>query len=253
MKKKIFLFLGGILPWVLAGCDASNTSTNSMTMASLPLVQNTIASLAPVFGGSRNDIIMEQVCALAQGQKTQEQFEQFFTNKGIALQKLAEQDAGFALLADNSLVKKQVACMAHLTSAAFLQTVKATDDKATLTPQLSQKLQVMVTNAEFFSLISERIEQAPATTIVRHKQEIIRQATAMAPLYFAIMAKNAPHNLQYTVTQLQGNRLAFSSSNGYFFALQNNIATLQLLNINWYGEGELLGKRHFIQVQQPLS
>jgi len=42
--------------------------------------------------------------------------------------------------------------------------------------------------------------------------------------------------------------LAFSSANGYLYSLEGNNAILRLLDINWYAEGQLLGKRHVIQV-----
>ncbi|WP_431225857.1 hypothetical protein ACQ86O_27615 (plasmid) [Serratia sp. L9] len=244
----------------LGGCDMTDsghkltppTKDNAVTMASLPLIQNTLSVMAPAFGGSRNDIIMEQVCALAQGSKTQAQFDQFFASKNIALQKLAALDSGFAMLADNDLGKKQASCMAHIASSPSLSNIELTDNKEKLAQQLSYKMQVITTNAEFFSLIAEKIESTPATSIAQRKQEIIQQASALSPLYFVILAKNAPQNVHYDVVQLH-NTFSLSGSDGYTLSLANNVVTLRLQNINWYGEGELLGKRYFTKVLLPST
>lgn len=191
MKKHVFLTFCSLLSLLITGCDTKESSKNAnqnahvTAMASLPLIQNTILSLSPTFGGTGNDIIMEQVCALAEGSKTPAQFNGFFSQKGIDLNKFASQDDGFALLADPSLAKAQTACIAYNFSSVFIYpsvrdfadaNAEGSDnvDQVKLAQLFNRKLQLVVTNAKFFYLIAERIERSSAATVAQHKKEIIR-------------------------------------------------------------------------------
>ncbi len=297
MKMWMSFIMAVLLSFAINGCDANNKAVVSnqadinhresankraenqaglnekqpiksvFSMASLPLIQNTVVSLSPTFSGKRHDIIMAQVCALAEGVKTQDEFIQFFLNKGINLDKLAAQDPGFALLADKDLAKKKTACMAYNVSSAFIplnvktltidrsqhnqdnDSLSANNlDEIKLSQQLNGRLQVMLTNAQFFAIIAENIEHHPAASLADYQEHIISIASELAPVYLKLLQQNAASNGPYTVLKMKDDNLVFSSANGYLYALEGQNVMLRLLDINWYAEGELLGQRHFIKV-----
>jgi len=271
MRKSILSILIAVIGFNLTGCDMYNSDNKDVSsnkaklikISSLPLIEETILSLSPKFGGKRNDIIMRQVCALAKMDETQEQFNQFFIDKGIELDKLADKDPGFNLLANGDLEQKKVACMAYIISSAF--TLPALDgiyDKSegvsepvlveniSLANELSERLQVMNANGIFFSIISQKLEGKNYDDISQYKNMVIKLANELSSVYFEIISDNQIGTQHYTLNKVNSGVLDFSSNDGYVYSLKNNLVTLKLENINWYGEGELLGKKYFISIRK---
>jgi hypothetical protein len=251
--------LVGLMP-TYAATDKNSAITYSAPMASLPVIQSTVLSLIPTFGGKVNPIIMDQLCALVKGEQTQVQFERFFSDKAISLQALAKQDPGFALLVDKDPNKKITACSAYLASQAFIlpdahallkqQTKRDAESplNSDLNQNLSQKLATLKTNAEVFAVIAERNQSISSRSLGAHQQEIVKQFSILAGHYLQRLQQYSSLINAQTIQELDQTNLTFSSPDGYHFRLRGTDAQLQLHGINWYGDGELLGKRHFIQV-----
>jgi len=270
MRKRILSVLIAAFGFNLAGCDMKGGESASavdnkggvIKIASLPLMEESVLSLSPTFGGQRNDIIMQQVCALAKKEKTQDQFNQFFINKGIVLSELASKDPGFHLLAYGDLKQMQAACMAYRVSSAFTNPAieNLTDksknaseavqiDNTLLARELSERLQVMNANAIFFSILSEKLERKPPESIANVKRDIINLASEFSPAYFEIIAENPMGNQHYILKEMHDGLLEFSSDGGYVYSKINDSVTLTLDGFNWYGEGELLGRKYVVSIE----
>ncbi|MCE9872002.1 MAG: hypothetical protein RSA68_12805 [Hafnia sp.] len=265
--KYVIVFLSSLL---IYGCDGSRTEVDLSSkkldkiieISSLPIIQSTLNDISPSFGGKRNDTIMSHVCALSQGTENQTDFDGFFTSKGIELSKLAKEDEGFALLSDRDMRKKHTACIAYMVSSLVepLQKdyyfkksdntpLKNNELSLELTTVLRDKLKVATATAEFFALISTRLEHSDTKSIKERKKEIAELISQSYSDYYQLIHNAHAHdnNSRYYIDSWTDSGIVFSSSDGYLFELNNDILTVKLFGVDWYGNGKLLGKSYFMK------
>lgn len=260
-------------------------ATNVVSMAALPIITESIVALSPTFGGKRNPVIMQQVCLLANGQQTMEEFKSFFSSKNISLKELAVQDKGFALIASDDIDQLKIACAAYTASSVLVEPdlsefieplteeaakieaekiAKAakkkleagTDLKPTaqinqvkLATSLSHKLAVSQTNAAFFATIATQLEQLPVDSLSGYREKTQALFSSLAALYLVnVNTSEKDKTTLFNLLQIQNGHFAFVTSTGYLFDFTQQGMSLRLNNINWFGSGELLGKKYMLNV-----
>ncbi|MBD9629263.1 hypothetical protein [Pseudomonas sp. PDM19] len=108
------LFIGTML----VGCDQSGKTTadpaNWLSVPTLPIIQDAILPLAPTFGGQRDGVLSQQICALATGKATQGQINEQLRKLNIEPTRLplTSNDA-VALLVNGNVAAQTIACAAY--------------------------------------------------------------------------------------------------------------------------------------------
>jgi hypothetical protein len=250
MLKLLIVGLGLLLVASLSGCDrlATMTGGRNVEISSLPLAQQAITSLVPVFGGRRNKVIMDQVCAYVSGKKNLEEFESFFTTKGINTQELAKSDNGFRIIvtADKSVLTS--ACAAFMASTFFTQQnlLEGSDPKSTAT-QIRERLKELTPIAlETVKLITEIIAEQQGQTfesLSEYKNSFQQEFERRASSY---ITQTLNHDFVLSDYSDDG------VENGFSYTFTSGVVRLKLYDETWFGNGKLMGKRYFIYLK-PVS
>lgn len=239
--------LGSALVLLLLGCNpqATGVDAHNIELSSLPVTQQIISSLVPLFDGKRNKTIMDQVCLYASGQQSQAQFNAFFTNKGIQVDQLAAKDSGFRFLADASQQDLTTACAAFVASTFFTEEalvegagIQAND------PQQSAKLLrltplAVVTVNMLAGLLATR--QAEVFNNLDSCQQVLRQDFERQAADFVRQTFKGNFVLSDYVTN--------GRANGFYYSFANGNARLHLYDDVWLGEGKVMGTRYVVYLK----
>lgn len=260
----------------LGGCGgpASTPATsehNRLSVSALPIIQEAVFELTPLFDGQRNLPLMEQMCALARGQLTQTQIDAFLKQLGIEAGKIPREGNPLSLMVNGDQSGQLTACAAFL-ATSVISTVDVTEfshrstetangtkpadaslqiDPALMKQVLPVKLAEARTNAEVFALIATELQRRPGLTIAEYRALAGRLFQALAPTYLQRVKEQFPSaDTQYSLIRLDVEMFSFASSGGDLFEFSAyNGLTLRKKGIVEYGEGKLLGQAYPLQAK----
>ncbi len=224
-------------------------------------------SLVPMPDGQRNEMMMNQVCALARGESTQQQVAQALLQQGIDLSRVPQQGHPLSLLVDPDMPRRITACAAYI-ATSVMSVPKTTEfmveattasasgkKKLNVDPQklsyfLGIQLAVAKADADFFALIATRLEKTSGLTLEQYNQQAKTLFADIAPLYLRRVRElyAQGQNVQYTLVEYSDSDFKFTSDNGYFFEFGYDGLNLSFNRIPWFGAGKLLGKTYLLNV-----
>ncbi|MDF3934479.1 hypothetical protein [Pseudomonas citronellolis] len=259
---------------VLAGCKgADQTPRASAPVAqqqqlgtidypALPVIRNAVFSMTPLVDGKRNPAVMGQVCGLARGETSQAEVDRFIAASGETREGLEKKGGVTGLLVSGNLAAQQIACAAYLATTPLVQVDgnefiaptrdaqgKLQVDQARLSEVMAVRLALARTDAEYFSLIADKLQQTPGLTDAQYQSRTRELFAELAPAFLKRAREQMPPaGARFDLQRLDNQRFAFSSSNGAEYEYGSDGMTLRQDNITWYGDGQLMGQRHSLKI-----
>lgn len=228
----------------------------------LPVIRNAMLSMSPLVNGKRNPAVMQQICGLARGELTQVSVDRFVATSGETTDSLKRKGGVTALLVNGNLAAQQIACASYLATEPLVQ-VDGNDliapkpgpdgkpqiDQARLGEIMAVRIALARTDAEYFSLIAQRLAQTPGLTDVQYQARARELFAELAPAFLKrVKEQMPPSGTRFDLKCLDFERFAFSSSNGAQYEYGTDGMTLRQDNITWYGDGQLMGQKPTLRI-----
>lgn len=257
---------------LLAGCQGSDRAPANHVKATaqlgtldypaLPIIRNAVFSMSPLVDGKRNPAVMEHVCGLARGETSQAEVDRFVAASGETPASLKEKGGVTALLVSGNHTGQQIACAAYLATAPLIQVDgsefiaprkdadgKLQVDQARLAEVMAVRMALARTDAEYFNLIAEKLQQSPGLTDAQYQARARELFCELAPAYLQrVKSMMPPAGTRFDLKQMDNERFAFGTSNGGEYEYTSDGMTLRQDNITWYGDGQLMGQRHSLRI-----
>ncbi|MDU4253492.1 hypothetical protein [Pseudomonas sp.] len=257
---------------LLAGCNdtarnASSTQVKSEALGTLeypalPVIRNAVFSMSPLVDGKRNPAVMQHICGLARGEIKQADVDKFVSASGETGEALKQKGGVTALLVNGNHQAQEIACAAFLATTPLVQIdthdfvaeQKTTDGKLQVNPArlgevMAVRMALARTDAEYFSLIAEKLQQTPGLSSAQYQSRARELFSDLAPAYLERVKQQMPlPGTQYSIKRLDNERFAFGTSNGGEYEYGTDGMTLHQDNITWYGDGMLMGHRHTLKI-----
>lgn len=262
-----------LLPFcLLSGCKGSDqTAATTATPAkalgtleypALPVIRNALFSMTPLVDGKRNPAVMQHICGMARGETSQAEVDRFVAASGENSENLKKKGGVTALLVSGNRTGQQIACAAYLATAPliqvdgneFLADGKSTDgklriDQARLAEVMAVRIALARTDAEYFSLIADKLQQTPGLSDAQYQARTRELFSELAPAFLQRVKQQMPlPGTRFDIKRLDSQRFAFGTSNGGEYEYSNDGMTLRQDNITWYGEGQLMGQRRTLKI-----
>ncbi|MDN6860884.1 hypothetical protein QO207_30195 [Pseudomonas sp. CAN2814] len=269
-----------------AQVDATADDSIRLDMPALPIIRNAVFSLTPTFDGKRDPQIMAQLCGLARGELTQEQINAFLRQRNVDPAKLPRNNQAQALLVNGDKAGQALACAAYLATSVmlpsdvgeFVKNVEVKEkplaeagktkgkasekaapapaaktvqqlDAAALAQALPVKLALARTNADIFALIATELERESGLSLAQYRNKAMQLFARLAPVYLQRVKQQMPgDSVNFEILRLEGNALAFRSTDGSRFEFDGSDLRLVQNDVMWFGEGRLLGQQHVLSV-----
>ena len=83
------------------------------------MITDTLHAIAPTIEGKRNEFAMQQICALARGDKTQQDVNDLLKQQGVDIAKLPKSGSVASLLINGDKEQQQMSCAVYLATSVF--------------------------------------------------------------------------------------------------------------------------------------
>lgn len=243
----------------------------SVHMAALPLIQNTVRTMAPDFSNGFDLYAIRDVCRLARGETTKENVTRGLIARGARPESLARPENPLSILVNDDDTGRQALCAAYIARKVdspferqqfveITQTRKPGSKKAVseekvnpekLSVLLATKLASARANAEVFSLIATVLAQKKGLSSEEYYHETRTLFTKLSPYYLKrVQELFTPDLSGYILTSAEKNgSYSFISTGGYTFTRSDTSTLLSYRGVKWLGNGNIQGFKYFLQVK----
>ncbi|WP_274294705.1 hypothetical protein [Pseudomonas putida] len=245
-----------------AGATPKAQSLGNLDYPALPVIRNAVFSMTPLVDGKRNPAVMQQICGLARNEVDRAEVERFVTDSGETIENLSRKGGVTALLVNDNQKGREIACAAYLATAPLIQLDgsefmtgkkdadgKLQVDTARLSEVMAVRLALARTDAEYFTLIAQKLQQSPGLTDAQYHARTRALFAELAPAFLKRVKQQMPlPGTHFELKRLDKQRFAFSSANGAEYQYSTDGMVLRQDNITWYGEGQLMGQRRVLNI-----
>ena len=91
----------------------------SISVPAYNMITDTLQSIIPTIDGKRNDFAMQQICALARGEKPQQDVNATLKEKGVDITKIPRSGSVASLLINGDKEQQQMTCAVYLANSVF--------------------------------------------------------------------------------------------------------------------------------------
>ncbi|GGK53641.1 hypothetical protein SAMN04490189_5255 [Pseudomonas koreensis] len=258
-----------VLIFAVSGCGYSGPEDEEvLEYPALPLIHRAIGSLVPTAEWGRSESMMGLVCALARGDRTQEQLDKMMRDEALNFSKVSSRDEFVSLLTNKDASQRTSACAAYVAASATIipnsiefeldlsketGTSKEAEsrriDKVKTEQTLGKLLVVARANAEVYALIARKLENKHWSSISEYEEQAKLIFKENAFFYLRRVNQLASERVgSIELLSLSGRALEFITSSGYRFKLDSDGILLRLSGIPWLGSGYILGRSYHLNV-----
>ncbi|HAU5638611.1 hypothetical protein [Citrobacter amalonaticus] len=285
--KKIILLavVGGVLSSTYAIAAPKDLSVKTVSVPAYNIITDTLVRMTPRVEGKRNDFLMEQVCTIAEGNKTKEQVLKTLSERF----KDIEKSKALLTLLDSGQENQQAVCVAWMASSLFnvvdttvwmeakakidskekessnswkfWKKKETTEDVRTNVSELNQqrffqsaqsRLNLAQANAELYAVVASNLATIDGVTSWEAwQQQIAKIVTDFAPSYLqkvkllTVASTNASF-ISFNVTE---NSFSVTNAGGTEYSQYGAVPSLRARGVDWWGNGKILGKDYYVNIK----
>jgi len=260
---------------LMAGSE--NLPVKSVNMPVANVISQALTGMTPLFEGKRNPFMMQQVCALARGDVTQEQVNQVLKDNNVVVESLSDNRSALALLVNKDLLAQQMSCTAYLATSLFepvsmenylpktprgaeqkmakagaaLPTIRAvTFDAVRFDADMEVRLAVAKATAQMYAVIAANLAGTPPLTWAQYQQRVAEIVADYAGEYLKSVAAfyTADSKSPLKSEAIQGNDFRVRNALGDMLEQHDGQSLLYSQGVKWLGEGRIFGKMDVVPV-----
>lgn len=261
--------LGGLIG--LMSCQAisapADLNVKSISVPAYSLITDALIAATPTVKGQRNDAVMQLVCDLARGTKSQQQVNDVLKQNNVDVENIPATGNGLSLLVNKNAAMQSTACAAFIATSLFspvnnsvlFDVVKdekdKNKDKATLNPEkFAQEMRLRISisqaTAQMYAVIASNLSKDNNLTWADQQNDVVRIVAAYAPQYLQSV-KNIYSSSQgsYTPVSIDAKSYDVLDSSGHELMQNAQGPILTYRGIAWLGNGKILGNEYFVNVR----
>lgn len=252
------------------------------------MITDTLQAIAPTVYGNANDFAMQQICALARGDKTQQDVNALLKEKGVDTAKLPKAGNVTSLLINGDKEQQQMTCAVYLANSVFEPvnngiyfskqpngkaekekkssgwSLWKSDKKEETKPQTEQvvfnqpqflndaqvKMAVVQATAQMYAVIAENIQADKNKYWDNYQQHIASIVYNYAPEYLRKITVFYNSGIAKPLTPVNVSLNSFTVTNtaGEVLTQQAGNVLFTSKGVPWFGNGKILGKDYFSDV-----
>ncbi len=269
--------LGGLIG--LMSCQAisapADLNVKSISVPAYSLITDALIAATPTVKGQRNDAVMQLVCDLARGTKSQQQVNDVLKQNNVDVENIPATGNALSLLVNKNAAMQSTACTAFIATSLFtpvnnsalFDTVKEGKDqdhdkskakdqvKVTLNPEkfaqeMRLRLAISQATAQMYAVIASNLSKDGNLSWADQQNDVVRIVARYAPQYLQSV-KNIylADQATYTPVSITGNSYDVIDSNGHQLMQNAQGPVLLYRGVEWLGNGKILGKEYFVDVR----
>lgn len=245
-----------------AAAAAEGLVTNVIGYPLATLVNDTLAQLVPKVKDQRNNFVMQMVCDLARGDRTQEDVNAQLGQHGISSADIPQKESPLSLLVNGDRPRQQQTCLAYIATTllyppdnGFLFSQKDGNNKPVInqqqaTREFAIRMAIAEATAQFYAVVAQNLSPEQGQSFSRYRQQVAEIALQYAPVYFQSIKIhfNQHASEQVQINQLDNRNYAVSDSGGREIAYRNGVFSYKRQGVDWLSGGYILGRLYMVDV-----
>lgn len=243
----------------------ADLSVKSISVPAYNLITDTLIGMTPQVKGKRNEFMMQLVCDLARGSRSQQQVNEILKQNNVDVEGIPPAGNAMSLLVNNDKRQQQTACVSFIATSIFYPSDnsvffnKKKDDKGVESASLDHdafaremkvRMSIAQATAQFYAVIANNLKKDKNMTWVDHQQDVANITESYAP-EFLNSIKNIfnANQATYTPVAITVDGLDVIDSRGLELVQTPNISVLKSRGVDWLGNGKILGKEYFVDIR----
>ncbi|MER1491077.1 hypothetical protein [Enterobacter cloacae] len=288
MLQVIKTATGGLLLLIAQQAFAApqDLPVKTISVPAYNMITDTLQAIDPTKDGKLTDFAMQQICALARGDRTQKDVNSILKEKGIDADKLPKTGNTVSLLVNGDKEQQQMVCAVYLANSVFRpvdnsvyfskknvskeektesgwsfwksdkkKEIKSQDQQVVFNRSLfvkdaQIKMAIVQATAQMYAVIAENIQNDKGKYWADYQQHIASIVYNYAPEYLRKISVFYKNRAEKALTPLNVSLNSYTVANNV-----GDVLTQQAGNVNftakgvlWFGNGKILGKDYFSNV-----
>ncbi|WP_439412553.1 hypothetical protein [Enterobacter ludwigii] len=272
----------------LAAAEKAYQPVNTISMPVYTVINDALKDAFPIVHGKANEPLMRLICDLARGDKRQDDIDLILTRNKVNIDSIPTHGNPLSLLVNHDRIQQKKACAAwfatSLRSSVNLQpyqekiqhdaiekepknkkwsfwfsgnkvnTKTKTDaviwNKEKFYEQAIAQMALAKATAQFYALIANDLRQKPIYSFYELKTYMDNSINSYSTEYLNAIKINYASLMRsgVEVKDLSANYFKIVDSQGTVLTKNNNNAQLSYQDIPWLGEGKIMGKDYFVDI-----
>ena len=245
-----------------AAASGEGLVTNVIGYPLATLVNDTLTQLVPKVKDQRNNFVMQMICDLARGDRTQEDVNAQLGQNGIGSADIPQKGSPLSLLVNGDRPRQQQTCLAYIATTllyppdnGFLFSQKDGNSKPVIDQQQAARefairMAIAEATAQFYAVVAQNLSSAQGLSFARYRQQVADIALQYAPVYFQSIKIhfNQRAGEQVQINRLDNRNYAVSDSSGREIAYSNGVFSYKRQGVDWLSGGYILGRLYMVDV-----
>lgn len=266
MKTVIKTAVGGLL--FLTSCNAfsaaSDLNVKTIDIPSYNLIADVLDNMNAA-NGKRNDFVMQQICDLARGDKSQEEVLTALSKNNIDPGTIPAQGELSSLMVNGNRPAQAYTCATYVATtlsrpsdnALLYEAVKDKKGKveiklnpAKFASEMRIKMSIAQANAQLYAVIAGNLPSGNNLTWNDYQGSITRTVYNYAPEYLRLMrVLYTSDTAKYSPGTITKSTLSVADNQGRELQVTPKGQVLISRGVVWLGNGKILGKEYFSSVK----
>jgi hypothetical protein len=259
--------VGGLLCLATSQAFSAPADLNvkAINVPAYNLISDTLIAMTPSINGRRNDFLMQLVCDLARGEKSQQDVSNVLKANKIDYDGIPKQGSPISILVNNNKEDQSSVCVAYIASSFFAPTDNSglfdqVKDKAgkevtqlnqdRFSGEMKVKMSIAQVTAQLYAVIANNVKSDSSQTWGDYQQNVANIVYNYAPQYLqSLKTVYAADHASYTPVAITQSGLSVVDSTGKELVINSTGPTLKSRGVEWLGDGKILGKEYFYPVK----
>lgn len=266
MRNVIKTIAGGLLfiTSFHAFSIASDLDVKTIDVPSYNLIADALDNMNAA-NGKRNNFVMQQICDLARGDKTQDEVFAILSKNNIDPKVIPEKGDLLSLLVNGNKPSQAYTCATYMATSLsrlsdnslFYESVKDKTGKVEtrlnsvkFASEIRIKMSIAQANAQLYAIIASNLPTGSNMTWNDYQGSIARTVYNYAPEYLRLMtALYTSDTAKYSPGTITKSTLSVADNQGRELQITPKGQVLISRGVVWLGNGKILGKEYFSPVK----
>lgn len=243
----------------------ADLTVKAINVSAYNLISDTLIAMTPNIKGKRNNFLMQLVCDLARGDKSQKDISNILKSNKIDYDGIPKQGSPLSILVNDNKEDQSSVCTAYIASSFFTPSDnsvlfdKVKDKAGKEVTQLNQdrfngemkvKMSIAQATAQLYAVIANNVKNDGNLTWDEYQQNVANIVYNYAPQYLqSLKTIYAAEQSSYMPLSITQTGLSVIDSTGKELAINSTGPTLKSRGVEWLGDGKILGKEYFYPVK----
>lgn len=226
------------------------------------LISDTLIGMSAPVNGKRNDFVMQLICDLARGDKTQSEVNAALEKNNVGISSIPESNSISSLLINGKKADQSTTCAAYIATSLLMpvdntalfdkkKNKGGTEDDVLNATRFSEEMKVNMSvaqaTANLYAVIASNIDRNSNQSFSDYQENIAETVYNYAPEYLhLVQTLYANDRATYTPLALTKSTLVIEDNMSRQLKVTSQGFVLKSRGVIWLGDGKILGKELFV-------